>query len=151
MAKGDLTIVLDKKDYERVQATLSNMSEVDQKATVQTALKEGMNTIIKAAKSNLSQRNKVRTGNLRGSFGTRIYKKKAYSIGGHRRPKGAAAHLVNYGTKKRWTKKGAYRGSVSKGAPNKGSEYFSDAVQSQSQNAMQTVLDAVQRELEKMK
>lgn len=126
------------------------MSKVDQANTVQTALKEGMEEIIQTAKSNLAQRNKVRTGKLRKSFGTRVNKKKAYAVGGHKRPGGAAAHLVNYGTAERWTKSGAYRGSVSKGRPNTGSEYFSDAVQTESTNAMERVLEAVQRELEKM-
>ena len=150
MAKGDLTLTLDEKDYQRLQAALSNLSDVDQRSAVQNALKQGMKMVLDSAKSNLSARNKKRKGNLMKSFSMQPNKKRAYVLGGHKRPQGAAAHLVNFGTNERWTKSGAYRGSVSKGNPNHGSNYFTDAVNTNGDAALQKVIEAVYEEIDRL-
>lgn len=150
MANGDLTIELDKKDYERMQKMLSQLSEVDKKATIQRALSAGAKLMQAAGKSNLAQRNKVHTGNLKKSFGLRVMKKKAYALAGFKRPGGAHVHLIDHGTAKRWTSRGYYRGSVSKGSPNTGSRFWSDAVKTQGPAAMNKVMDAIYRSLDEI-
>lgn len=148
MANGDLTIELDKKDYERMQKMLSQLSEVDKKATIQRALSAGAKLMQAAGKSNLEQKNKVKTGNLKKSFGLRVMKKKAYALAGFKRPGGAHAHLIDGGTVQRYTKRGLYRGSISKGKPKSGSLFWTEAVQSQGQAALNKIMDAIYQSLE---
>lgn len=150
MAKHDMTIELDEKDYQKMLSILRGMSEVDQAAAIQYALKQGMQVIVNAGKSNLSSRNNVVSGNLKRSFSIKANKKKAYSLGGFRRSSrkenisgGNHAHLVDRGTAKRWTKSGAYRGSVSRGNPNHGTLFWTDAVESQGPAALSRLMDAV--------
>jgi hypothetical protein len=147
MAKGDLTFVLDEEDYQRAMAALNQLDKVEQGKVIQHALSDGMKPMIAQGKSNLSVRNLRRTGNLMGSFGLRVNKKKAFAVAGHRRPKGAAAHLVDRGTAERYTKKGYYRGSVSKGNPNHGSGYWTDAVNQEGPRALEGLMDAIYTEI----
>ena len=120
------------------------MSEVDQAAAIQYALKQGMQVIVNAGKSNLSSRNNVVSGNLKRSFSIKANKKKAYSLGGFRRSSrkedisgGNHAHLVDRGTAKRWRiKDGKYTGSVSRGNPYHGTLFWTDAVESQGPAAL---------------
>lgn len=113
------------------------MSEVDQSATIQTALKSGAKIIESAGRTNLAARNKSKTGNLKKSFSVKVNKKKAYALSGFRRPQGAHAHLVDRGTTKRYTKKGYYRGAV------KGSMFWTSAVESAGPRALNAVMDAI--------
>lgn len=142
-----MTFVLDEADYQRAMIALNKLDKVEQGKVIQNALKSGMKPMIAQGKSNLSTRNKKRTGNLSGSFGLRTNKKKAYSVAGHRRPMGAAAHLVDRGTAERYTKKGYYRGSVSKGNPNHGSHYWTDAVNQEGPRALDGLMDAIYTEI----
>lgn len=150
MARGDLTITLDKAQADKLQQILTDLSEVDKSTVVANALEKGMKVITDAGRRNLQQRNKQKTGNLIGSIGIVVLKKSQRSYGGFRRPKGAHAHLVDRGTAKRYTKKGYYRGSVSKGQPNKGSLFFTDAVQQNGEAAINKLMDAIASEMNKV-
>ncbi len=153
MAKGELTIVLDEKDLQKMNALLSEYDKVDQSAIIQHALKQGMQVIVDEGKSNLATRNKKKTGNLSRSFRLTANKKKAYSLGGFKRGKeggGYAAHLVDRGTDDRWTRKGAYRGSVSKGNPNHGSMFWTDAVTDKGQEGLNRLMDAIYKAIEQI-
>ena len=108
-----------------------------------------MQVIVSQGKSNLLMRNKVRTGNLSHSWTIRVYPKKAMAKGGFTK-KGAAAHLVDRGTGVRYTKSGAYRGSVSKGNPNTGSMFYTDAVHTKANDAIQTLERAVLAEINRL-
>ena len=126
------------------------MSKVDQSKAIQYALNQGMRVIVNAGKMNLSSRNNVVSGNLKKSFSLRVNKKKSYALGGFRRsaPRkgiegGNHAHLVDRGTVKRYTKKGYYRGSVSRGRPQTGTMFWTDAVNSQGPAALNKLMDAV--------
>lgn len=157
---GNLTIFLDKAELQKVEAWLSKMSEVDRDNAVQKALRQGMRVIQQEGKSNLRQRNHVVTGNLRRSFSLRVNKKKAYALSGFKRSKnggnhahkngGNHAHLVDRGTKARYTKKGAYRGSISKDSPNTGSRFWTEAVESKGASAVNNVINAVYNYLSKI-
>ena len=146
MASGELTIVLDKADYARLVKTLD---DADQKSIVQNALRTGAKSLQAAGKSNLAQRNKVHTGHLKKSFGMRVVKKRSYALVGFKRPGGGEhAHLIDRGTAKRWTSRGYYRGSVSKGSPNTGSRFWSDAVKTQGPAAMDKIMNAIYQTLD---
>lgn len=152
MAKGELTIVLDEKDLNRMNVLLEKYDKVDQNNIVQGALKQGMEVIVAEGKSNLATRNKKKTGNLARSFRLSTNKKKAYSLGGFKRGKegGAHAHLIDRGTNERWTRKGAYRGSISKGNPNSGSGFWSDAVADKGQEGLQRLMNAIYEAIDKI-
>lgn len=145
MAKGELTIVLDEKDLQKMNAILDKYDKVDQNAIIQGALKQGMQVIVTEGQANLATRNKKKTGNLARSFKMTTNKRKAYSLGGFKRGKdgGAHAHLVDKGTAERYTRKGAYRGSISKGNPNHGSGFWSDAVETKGQEGLQRLMEAI--------
>ena len=153
MAKGELTIVLDEKDLQKMNALLSEYDKVDQSAIIQHALKQGMQVIVDEGKSNLATRNKKKTENLSRSFRLTANKKKAYSLGGFKRGKeggGYHAHLIDRGTDERWTRKGAYRGSVSKGRPNTGSRFWTDAVITKGQEGLGTLMNAIYQAIDEI-
>ena len=150
MAKGALTIELSKSDVAAVNRWLSELDKVDQSNTVQYALKQGALVIQNAGKANLAVRNKTHTGNLKKSFSIKVVKKKAYALSGFKRPAGAHAHLIDRGTDKRYTKKGAYRGSVSKGNPNSGSLFWTQAVTANGGRALNTLMNAIYDALEEI-
>ena len=157
MARGDLTITLNKAELAAVNKWLSEMDKVDQTSTVSDALKQGIKIIQQQGKLNLASRNNVVTGNLKRSFALKVNKKKVYALSGFRRsqPKkgvkgGNHAHLIDLGTNKRWTKAGAYRGSISRGNPNHGSGFWSDAVASQGPQAIDRLMNAVYKSLEEI-
>lgn len=148
--QGDLTFEINKADYDRMQRWLSQLSEADQKSVIQNALRTGAKALQAAGKLNFARRNKSVTGNLKKSFGLKVVKKKAYALAGFRRPAGAHSHLIDRGTSKRWTAKGYYRGSVSRGTPNKGSMFWTDAVNTQGPAALNKIMDAIYKSLEEI-
>lgn len=143
MARGNLTIELSKRDVLAVNKWLDNMDKVDQKNTIQTALRQGAQMLVDAGKANLASRNKEKTGNLKRSFRIKVVKKKAYALSGFKRPAGNHSYLIDRGTNKRYTSKGWYRGSVSKGSPNRGSLYWTDAVQTNGGKALDRLMSAI--------
>ena len=155
MASGELTVELEKASYQRFMNIVNQMEKADQGKAVRGALRQGIQVIINAGKSNLTQRNKVHTGNLRKSFAKKVSSKRASAYAGFRRSstnkriKGANhSYLVDRGTAKRWTSRGYYRGSVSKGSPNTGSRFWSDAVKTQGPAAMDRIMDAIYQTLD---
>lgn len=146
----NLTIELSKSDVIAVNRWLDKMDKVDQSNTVQSALREGAKIIMDAGKANLATRNKTKTGNLKRSFRMKVVKKKAYALSGFKRPGGNHSYLIDRGTDKRYTKKGYYRGSVSKGSPNKGSMFWTDAVQANGGKAVDRLMSAIYEALTKI-
>lgn len=157
MAKGDLTLQLDRASYQRFMNIVGMMENVDQGPAIKSALSEAIKTIVETGKSNLNSRNGVKTGNLKRSFTKTVKTKRAAAYAGFRRSapgkriQGANhSYLVDRGTAKRYTAKGYYRGSVSKAAPNTGSKFWTDAVESQGPVAMSRLMDAIYRTLDNM-
>jgi len=146
----NLTIELSKSDVIAVNKWLEKMDKVDQGNTIQSALREGAKIIMDAGKSNLATRNKTKTGNLKKSFRIKVVKKKAYALSGFKRPGGNHSYLIDRGTDKRYTKKGYYRGSVSKGSPNRGSMFWTDAVQANGGKAVDRLMSAIYDALAKI-
>lgn len=157
MANGNLTIQLDKVSYQKFLNIMNSMEKVDQGPAVRGALNQAVKVIMEAGKSNLNARNKSKTGNLKKSFTKSVRAKKGVAYAGFKRSMpGKRVHganhsyLVDRGTQKRWTAKGYYRGSVSKTAPNTGTRFWTDAVESQGPVAMNKLMDAIYSTLDKM-
>ena len=157
MANGELTITLDEALYADLQKKLSKLTVLEQQATVQTALREGLRVINVEGKRNLiatmsSKADRIssrqhmaakRGGSLEKSFGTRVFKK---AIKGHAGfgKYGRHAHLVDTGTVDRWTKKGAYRGRVT------GSRFWRTAFEAKKNEAINELRDSIIKSIEKI-
>lgn len=150
MANGSLSITMDKADYKILAAKLEQLERIERNAAVGKGLRKGEQVIINQGKQNLRARNKRVTGKLAGSFATQLRASKAYIAGGFKRPAGAVSHLVDRGTEERWTKSGAYRGSVSAGNPNNGSMFWTDAVNEKGQEALEVLADEINKEIERI-
>lgn len=153
MANGELTMQLDREDYMAVMNALNEMTELEREASVAKGLQEGARIIAKAGKVMLKatlskepQNVRMQTGNLYKSIGVKVRKKDMKAYAGFRKG-GNHAHLVSDGTEKRYTKRGFYRGSVSKGHPNTGSRFWRKAFESTKDAAAKEVVDSIKQTL----
>lgn len=153
MSSGNLSFTFSERDLAELQRIMGDMADVDKREAIVGSLRRSTRNMVAGGKRNLASRNKVRSGNLSGSFKTSSSKKKVVAYAGFSRSgakKGNHAHLVDRGTGKRWTKKGYYRGSVSKGNPNKGSNFWTDSVMAQGPKAMENLKETIFKELVKI-
>lgn len=148
---GELTLVLDEKDYRKLQSMISNLSKVEQSTAINNALRAGMGIIIAQGKSNLASTDLgTGQGKLKKSFGQKLDRRKKVSYGGFRRPDGAAAHLVSRGTTARYTRDGYFRGTVQKRGPYTGSHFWDDAVEQKGPEAMDRLMDTIYSEIDRI-
>ncbi len=141
---------------------LSEMSELEKQAIVNKGLQEGVKIFIKAGKSafqqtksrvphNVAMARKMavkRGGGLAKSFSTFSKKKRQSAYAGFKRSTGGGiAHMVDRGTGERYTSAGFYRGSVSKGNPNTGSRFWTNAVQNNGTRAVNELMDSVNKSI----
>ena len=114
MGRNTVIIKDDKAAYNKIMQMVSQLSQADKDEAIQAGLKKGGNLIKKAAKSELKARNGKVTGNLERSFAVQSFrKKKKVHVGFKRKKKykgsevggGNHAHLVDKGTKLRYTKR----------------------------------------------
>ena len=142
---SNFTATLDTRDYIKMMETLSDLSKLEREAIINKGIQEGLDVIIKEGKKNLaSSSTKVRTGNLSKSFSKYVKKKYLKGYAGFKRPKGAAAHLIDRGTKVRVTKSGANRGKVT------GNYFWTKAVETQSKKAQDALMESVEKTIEKI-
>lgn len=152
MARGDFKFEFDEEDIATFRAVVQEMGEIDGSKAVMNSLSRGMALITRQGKANLDASNHQKTGNLKRSIRRKQVKKWVSVYGGFKKGKGGGnhAHLVDRGTDERWTKKGAYRGSVSKGSPNTGSMFWTRAVESKGPQAMEKTMDVIYNEMNKI-
>lgn len=143
MANSDFTATVDKRDYTKIMNALSDLSKIEREAAIAKGIQEGLAVIVNQGKANLAASGtKVRTGNLSGSFKKLTKKSQLKGYAGFSRPKGAAAHLIDRGTKVRHTKTGANRGSVT------GNLFWTKAVNETKDKAQQELMESVQKTIE---
>ena len=148
-----MSFTFSEREYAMLQQILGDISDVDKRMAITNTLKRATRNIVLGGKKNLASRNKVKSGNLSKSFKTTSSRKKVVAYAGFSRSganKGNHAHLVDRGTTKRWTKKGRYTGSVSKGQPNKGTNFWTDSVMAQGPKAMENLKETIFKELAKI-
>ena len=145
MAKGSLTLSLNRGEFARLRYVLDKAGDLDTSPAVQKGLREGANLMKVAGQSNLAQRNKVKTGTLKKSFRIKVTRRKKignnYALTGFKRSnakkgiKGANhAYLVDRGTK---------RGA-------RGSYFWTDAVNTKGREALNNLTVIIENELNKM-
>jgi hypothetical protein len=149
MPNGNLTITLDERELRELNRRLSELSKTEQRTAIAKALRNGISAIMRQGKINLAATDLKtgKKGNLKNSFAIKLDRKRSISYAGFKRPKGAVAHLVDRGTKARYTKKGYYRGTVQKRGPNTGSQFWTDAVESKGIEAVNTLMDTIYNEV----
>ena len=151
--KGNMSFTFSERELAELQDMLGSISDVDKRQAIIDSLRRSTRNIVLGGKRNLSSRNKIKSGNLSKSFKTTSSKKKVVAYAGFNRSgehKGNHAHLVDRGTVKRWTKKGYYRGSVSRGAPQRGTNFWTDSVMAQGPKAMENLKETILKELIKI-
>ena len=156
MAQGGMTITLDNADYRRIMDLLFTLSDFEKDAIIRRGLQEGARVFVRQGKSNLAQtlssdpaNVRMRKGNLIKSFRTKVNMKKQKVHAGFDKH-GHHAHLVDSGTVQRWTRAGAYRGSVSKGSPKTGSKFWRNAFEMKKQEAANELMDSVYQSINKI-
>lgn len=151
---GNFTITLNERDYQALQKKFTQAAKIDKNHTIKSALDEGISYIKNAGASNLASRNKVVTGNLKRSLSKRVKKTAAYAgfkrATAGKKDGGNHAHLIDRGTVKRYTRKGYYRGSISRGRPNTGTSFWTDAVETEGPRAERTLMDGVYETISKI-
>lgn len=156
---------MDEKDLARMDRIMAGLGKIEREAVLQQGLKEGVKIFVNQGKQNLRRTisrnpNNVimarklalrRGGGLAKSFTTSTKRKTVVGYAGFKRSTGGGiAHLVDSGTAPRWTTAGAYRGSVSKGAPNTGSRFWRSAVESKGREAVNELMDSVGKSIQKI-
>ena len=132
-------------DFDRIQRMVFGLSEIDQNKVIKEGLKSATAIFIRAGRANLKSRLKGKEGtnNLMNSFKNKIKRNKLGTLAGFSEI-GHHAHLVDSGTTIRTTNKGANRGSVI------GNNFWSDAIEANQSEAINTVYIGIQRGIEKM-
>lgn len=138
------TLTMDKASYDRIMDKLAKFGKIEQEGMVAQALKEGATIVKDESKSNIKSRLVKRSGNLIGSASVLVKKKDGKAYAGFKRPKGAHAHLLEAGTKERYTKTGAYRGKV------KAYNFHKDAVTKKEGEVLRTVEESIMKSIEKI-
>ena len=93
-----------------------------------------------AGKENLSQRTKIKTGNLASSFRLKLKREKLGVLVGFN-SYGSHAHLIDRGTVERTTNSGANRGKII------GNRFFDDAIADNENTAINKVYSGIERYL----
>lgn len=139
MASGKLTLTLDPASLAETQRTLSVLSEIEQDAVVKKGLSDAGGVIRRETSKNIRSRVKTHTGNLIKSLSKRSRKidKQPRVYVGFKRPKGAVSHLLDKGTRERFTKKGYYRGRV------RPMRFQTDSVERKGEAALNTLAESI--------
>lgn len=144
----DLDIEIELLNLETVKDAIQELGDsISQHKVVDAALKKGARYLMAKGRLKLRQRMKSRkgvSGNLLKSFSYRIKKRKFGAIVGFKET-GKHAHLVSQGTRKRYTRKGRYRGFVT------GNAFWEDTRQKDTPRAMVLILNQIKASITNIK
>lgn len=128
---------------------------MERESTIAKGIDEGLDPIMKQGKANLLQSgiklNNVyggkragKTTHLINSFTKRINKKQMKGYVGFKRPDGNAAHILDRGTKERYTKRNISRGKIT------GNLFWTSAVEQYKNTATNELMDSVEKTINKI-
>lgn len=144
----DLDIEIELLNLETVKDAIQELGDsVTQHKVVDAALKKGAQYLMNKGRLKLRQRMKNRkgvSGNLLKSFSYRIKKRKFGALVGFKQT-GKHAHLVSQGTRKRYMRKGLYRGFVT------GNHFWEDTRQKETPRAMVLILNQIKDSINNIK
>lgn len=131
-------LVLETELRQAVEYLTSELNKIERKQAVRKGLMDAAKIFQARGKLNLAASTTPRTGHLRRSFKTNYNPRYWASVyAGFWRPDGNHAHLVDLGTKPRYTKQGYYRGIMP------ATYFWTDARISEEQMASRAIYDGV--------
>ena len=134
-------------DRENIQYLVRNLEDFEKDKAIKSGLRAAVNVFRVKGRSNLRARllhHGKQTNHLMNSFTTRVKRNKLGALSGFDRPGGNHAHLVDRGTKRRYTKAGTTRDIMP------GNSFWDDAKQSEENKAMQAIYQSVQKAIQRI-
>lgn len=134
-------------DKESLQYLVSNLEDFEKDKALKSGLRAAANVFRIKGRSNLRARllrHGKQTNHLMNSFTTRVKRNKIGALAGFDRPGGNHAHLVDAGTKRRYTKSGSKRGIMP------GNKFWSDTKETEENKAMQAIYEGVQKVVQRI-
>lgn len=134
-------------DRENVQYLVRNLEDFEKDKAVKSGLRAASNVFRVKGRSNLRSRllhHGKQTNHLMNSFTTKVKRNKLGALAGFDRPGGNHAHLVDRGTKRRYTKDGRNRGIMPS------NRFWSDAQETEEGKAMQAIYQGIQKVVQRI-
>ena len=134
-------------DRENVQYLVRNLEDFEKDKAVKSGLRAASNVFRVKGRSNLRSRllhHGKQTNHLMNSFTTKVKRNKLGALAGFDRPGGNHAHLVDRGTKRRYTKDGRNRGIKPS------NRFWSDAQETEEGKAMQAIYQGIQKVVQRI-
>lgn len=134
-------------DRENIQYVVRNLEDFEKDKALKSGLRAAVNVFRRKGRSNLRARllhHGKQTNHLMNSFAIRVKRNKLGALSGFDRPGGNHAHLVDRGTKRRYTKAGTNRGVMP------GNRYWDDAKQTEESKAIQAIYQSMQKVVQRI-
>ncbi|MEG1838453.1 MAG: hypothetical protein RR220_04090 [Bacteroidaceae bacterium] len=129
-------------DKESILYLVNSLQDFEKDKAIKSGLKSAANVFRKKGKSNLKGRllhHGKQTSHLLNSFTTRTKRSRLGALAGFDRPGGNHSHLIDLGTRMRFTKSGAKRGIMP------ANKFWTDAKISEEKKAMDAIYKGVEK------
>lgn len=134
-------------DREAALYLVDQLETFEKDKAIKSGLRSAVNVFRVKGRSNLRSRllhHGKQTNHLMNSFTNRVKRNKLGALSGFDRPGGNHSHLVDAGTKRRYTKDGRNRGIM------KANKFWSDAVASEEGKAIDVLYKGVERAVQRI-
>lgn len=134
-------------DRENIQYIVRNLEDFEKDKAIKSGLRTAVNIFRVKGRSNFRARllhHGKQTNHLMNSFTTRVKRSKLGALSGFDRPGGNHAHLVDRGTKRRYTKSGKSRGVMP------GNNFWTDAGKTEESKAIQAMHEGVSKAVQRI-
>lgn len=132
-------------DRERVFARIESLVYIDKNKVLKKALGKAASVLVKEGRVALKSKHKKKTGNLYRSISYIQKRRKIGALAGFSRKRGGNhAHLLDKGTKERYTRAGRYTGKLN------ASNFWSDSVDRKEDEVINTLYQGVEDAIYKL-
>lgn len=134
-------------DKDSVLYLVRNLENFEKDKVIKSGLRSAVNIFRIKGRSNLRARllhHGKQTNHLMNSFTNRVKRNKLGALAGFDRPGGNHSHLVDRGTKRRYTKSGAYRGIMPS------NRFWTDTEKTEEARALQAVYEGTQKAVQRI-
>lgn len=134
-------------DREAVIYLVDQLEQFEKDKAIKSGLRSAVNVFRVKGRSNLRNRllhHGKQTNHLMNSFTTKVKRNRLGALAGFSRPGGNHSHLVDQGTKMRYTKRGAKRGIMP------ANRFWEDAKVSEEGKAMNALYQGVERAVQRI-
>ena len=134
-------------DKDSILYLVRNLENFEKDKAIKSGLRSAVNIFRVKGRSNLRTRllhHGKQTNHLMNSFTNRVKRNKLGALAGFDRPGGNHSHLVDRGTKRRYTKSGAYRGIMP------GYRFWTDTEKTEEAKALQAVYEGTQKAVQRI-